>query len=41
MLGREIFDAHQHGTVSTLVYADDLKQQLDGWWDDRVGLTRR
>lgn len=32
MLGREIFDAHEKGIVSTLIYADDLKHQLDGWW---------
>lgn len=31
-LGREIFDAHEKGIVSTLIYADDLKHQLDGWW---------
>lgn len=32
MIGREIFDAHASGIVSTLMYADDLKHQLDGWW---------
>ncbi|HYC99557.1 NYN domain-containing protein [Brevundimonas sp.] len=31
-IGREIFDAHTSGVVSTIIYADDLKHQLDGWW---------
>jgi len=31
-LGREIFDAHAKGIVSAIIYADDLKYQLDGWW---------
>lgn len=31
-VGREIFDAHGAGVISTIIYADDLKYQLDGWW---------
>jgi uncharacterized LabA/DUF88 family protein len=31
-LGRELVDAHAQGIVSTLVYADDLRHQLDGFW---------
>ena len=31
-LGREVFDAHTKGVVSTIIYADDLKRHLDGWW---------
>lgn len=31
-LGRELFDAHAGGVVSTILYADDLKHHLDGWW---------
>lgn len=31
-LGREIFDAHTKGIISTIIYADDFKHQLDGWW---------
>ena len=31
-LGREFIDAHAQGVVSAIIYADDLKHHLDGFW---------
>ena len=31
-LGREFIDAHAQGVISAIIYADDLKHHLDGFW---------